>query len=115
MIEIEETLETIGYYPIVNGDTIGTIICQSCWTGDLVTEDFEEIGNGSTYGYGHEFDAPVICDCCFVLIATRLTRDGLSYVLGNIQDPQSWNKYTAQWAKLWHKEIDEVITKGLDR
>ena len=105
----------IGYFPIVDGEMLCVAYGECCWGEDgiaPITQDFEEIGTGSTYGYYHEFDTPVHCDGCQSLIKTELTKEGYYYLLDYIFDPNCWNNTTAVWAVAWGNEINERLIRG---
>lgn len=109
-----ETLEIkrIGYYPVI-GDDILNPLCADCFA-ENPTEDYEELGEDSTYTWDYDYDTPTHCCSCEALILTQLSKDGYWYIMEYLIDPRNWNKVTATWITAYGTELANYFVK-LDR
>jgi len=109
-------IATIGYFPIVGDEMVGVAYCDECWGNDKIapiTQDFEEIGVDSSYGYYQELDTPLHCDGCDALIKTELTKEGYWYLLENLLDSSYWSASSATWATAWSNELANKCINGI--
>lgn len=92
-----------GYYVFNNGgDHLGTVCAEH---DDTVTSDrgldFEPLG------YWVELDNPIHCDYCEALIVTRLTREGVEYVVEALDYPTGRPNVLAAWKRGFADQLEE--------